>query len=471
MAAQVRGRALGRGSAAPPAPAPTVAKRPPRTSAPGEARSVPRHLGPMFRDRRHAGVLLGERLLPLGLARPVVLGLPRGGVVVAAEVARALGAPLDVLVVRKLGAPGNPELGIGAIAEGGVTVRNEGLIARLRVTPAELEAVTAREAAELERRTRAYRRGRAPLPLAGCTAVVVDDGLATGYTARAAVAAARARGAAAVVLAVPVAAPETVTEFAALVDRVVCVDLPGFLFAVGASYADFSQTSDEEVERLLAGGGPEAPQVREVAVAGGGVTLPGTLTVPPGSRGVVLFAHGSGSSRHSPRNRAVAAALQEQGLATLLFDLLTPAEEADRAHVFDIPLLGERLAAATGWLRRYAAEVAGLPVGYFGASTGAGAALWAAAGDPAVAAVVGRGGRPDLAGPRLGEVAAPTLLIVGGRDPVVLELNREAQAALRSECRLEVVPGATHLFEEPGALEQVSRLAGDWFRRWMPGDA
>ncbi|MFH1329589.1 MAG: phosphoribosyltransferase family protein, partial [Actinomycetota bacterium] len=153
----------------------------------------------MFRDRRHAGMLLGERMRPLGLFRPVVLGLPRGGVVVAAEVARALGAPLDVLVVRKLGAPHNPELGIGAMAEGGITVHNEGLIARLGVSRAELEAVAGREAAELDRRTRAYRRGRPPRPLEGCTAVVVDDGLATGYTARAAVAAARARGAAAVV--------------------------------------------------------------------------------------------------------------------------------------------------------------------------------------------------------------------------------------------------------------------------------
>jgi predicted phosphoribosyltransferase/dienelactone hydrolase len=425
----------------------------------------------MFRDRRHAGVLLGERVRALGPVRPVVLGLPRGGVVVAAEVARALGAPLDLLVVRKLGAPGNPELGIGAIAEGGVAVHHEALIARLRVSRGELEEVTRRESTELDRRTRAYRRGRPPLALAGCTAVVVDDGLATGYTARAAVAAARARGAAAVVLAVPVAAPETVAEFASLVDRVVCVEMPDFLFAVGASYADFSQTGDDEVERLLAESSTLRAVPSEVVVDAAGVALGGTLAVPSGARGVVLFAHGSGSSRHSPRNRAVAAALQEAGLATLLFDLLTPGEEADRSLVFDIPLLGGRLGAATAWLRRSAPGVAGWPVGYFGASTGAGAALWAAAGDPAVVAVVSRGGRPDLAGPRLGEVVSPTLLIVGSRDPVVLDLNREAQAALRAECRLEVVEGATHLFEEPGAMEQVARLARDWFLRRMPGAA
>jgi len=423
----------------------------------------------MFRDRRHAGGLLGERVRSLEPAHPVVLGLPRGGVVVAAGVAGALGAPLDVLVVRKLGAPGNPELGIGAIAEGGITVHNEGLIARLGVSGADLQAVASREAAELERRTRAYRRGRPPRPLEGCTAVVVDDGLATGYTARAAVAAARARGATAVWLAVPVAAPETAAEFSSLVDRVVCLEMPEFLFAVGASYADFSQTGDDEVERLLASA-PGGPAVSEVVVEGGGIALPGTLTVPAGARGLILFAHGSGSSRHSPRNRAVAAALEVRGLATLLFDLLTPEEGRDRAAVFDIPLLGDRLAAATTWLRR-AGVAPDLPVGYFGASTGAAAALWASADAPSIAAVVSRGGRPDLAAARLGAVKAPTLLIVGSRDPLVLDLNREAQAAIGGVCRLEVVAGATHLFEEAGALEQVSRLAGDWFRRWMPAGA
>ena len=423
----------------------------------------------MFRDRRHAGLLLGEMVRPLGLVRPVVLGLPRGGVVVAAEVARALDAPLDVLVVRKLGAPGNPELGIGAIAEGGVVVHNEALIARLGVSRVELERVAAQERAELERRTRAYRAGRPPRALEGCTAVVVDDGLATGYTARAAVAAARARGAAAVVVAVPVAAPDTAAEFEALVDRVVCVESPDFLFAVGASYADFSQTRDDEVEGLLAAA-PGPPEAFEVAVDAGGVALPGLLTVPAAAAGVVLFAHGSVSSRRSPRNAAVARALQGRGLATLLFDLLTPHEEGDRAAVFDIARLGDRLSGATAWLRRSGGLASRLPVGYFGASTGAGAALWAAAGDPSVAAVVSRGGRPDLAGARLGKVRAPTLLIVGGRDAVVLDLNREAQATLGATCRLDVVAGATHLFEEPGALEEVTRLAGDWFMRWMaPG--
>jgi putative phosphoribosyl transferase len=176
-----------------------------------------------------------------------------------------------------------------------------------------------------------------------------------------------------------------------------------------------------------------------------------------------VFAHGSGSSRHSPRNRHVASVLSQAGLGTLLFDLLTAEEELDRANVFDIGLLARRLVDVTRWLR--AQPKAGpLRVGYFGASTGAAAALWAAAEpDADISAVVSRGGRPDLAAARLPQVTAPTLLVVGGRDDLVLDLNRRAQAELRCENRLAVVPGATHLFEEAGTLQAVAELARDWF--------
>lgn len=198
----------------------------------------------------------------------------------------------------------------------------------------------------------------------------------------------------------------------------------------------------------------------------GGVQLGGHVTVPAGAIGIVVFAHGSGSSRFSPRNRAVAEALHEARLGTLLFDLLTDGEAADRANVFDIELLARRLGVATDWL--LAEPESRLPVGYFGASTGAGAALLAAA-EPShvdtVRAVVSRGGRPDMAAPRLSAVRAPTLLIVGGYDDVVIELNREAERLLRCERRLEIVPGATHLFEEPGTLEAAAALARDWFVR------
>jgi pimeloyl-ACP methyl ester carboxylesterase len=191
--------------------------------------------------------------------------------------------------------------------------------------------------------------------------------------------------------------------------------------------------------------------------------LEGVLSVAPSSIGVVLFAHGSGSSRLSPRNMLVAQALNDAGVGTLLFDLLTEPEAADRRNVFDIPLLADRLAVATDWLGGRK-DVAGLPIGYFGASTGAAAALIAAAGRGRdIAAVVSRGGRPDLASEFLPRVASPTLLIVGGRDTQVLALNREALALLHCEKSLAVVPGATHLFEEPGALEEVVRLARQWF--------
>jgi putative phosphoribosyl transferase len=203
----------------------------------------------------------------------------------------------------------------------------------------------------------------------------------------------------------------------------------------------------------------------EVEPIAGNTRLAGSLNVPIGAPGVVIFAHGSGSSRHSPRNRYVASVLAEAGLGTLLFDLLTQEEELDRANVFDIGLLADRLSQVTAWLR---AQSRPEPIGYFGASTGAAAALWAAAEPGAeIGAIVSRGGRPDLAGPRLGAVTAPTLLIVGGADPAVLDLNTEAQAQLRCANDLAVVPGATHLFEEPGTLAVAAELARDWFLGYL----
>ncbi len=205
----------------------------------------------------------------------------------------------------------------------------------------------------------------------------------------------------------------------------------------------------------------------------GPVILEGNLSIPDGARAVILFAHGSGSSRHSPRNRFVAGVLNDAGLATLLTDLLTADEEevdeVTRHLRFDIPLLAQRLVAITDWLA-VQPEAQAMRIGYFGASTGAAAALVAAAERPAVVgAIVSRGGRPDLAGPAHSRVRAPTLLIVGGNDFPVLELNRQALRELRAEAELSIVPGATHLFEEPGALEEVARLSAQWFTRHLGG--
>jgi putative phosphoribosyl transferase len=216
---------------------------------------------------------------------------------------------------------------------------------------------------------------------------------------------------------------------------------------------------------------PDAAVERSVVIGAGGVELEGDLAIPPGARGIVVFAHGSGSSRHSSRNRFVAEVLRGGALGTLLLDLLTTREEQIDVHTrhlrFDIGLLADRLIGAGDWLETQD-DTRGLPVGLFGASTGGGAALVAAARRPdRVSAVVSRGGRPDLAGEELRHVRAPTLLIVGGLDTVVIEMNKRAMRQMASPVELSIVPGATHLFEEPGTLEQVAQLARDWFGRYL----
>lgn len=422
-----------------------------------------------YDDRRAAGQVLAEGLAELRGQDVVVLGLPRGGVPVAAEVARRLDAPLDVLVVRKLGVPQQPEWGFGAIGEGGVRVLNRDVIADAGLAAAEQEAVEAAERAELERRVGSYRQGRPASPVAGRTAVVVDDGLATGATAEAACRVVRDQGAARIVLAVPVGPAHSVARLARMADEVVCPRAPEVLGSVGSWYRHFAQVSDDEVTSLLAAAArsesasptPAEPANREVLIPAAGARLGARLVVPDGASAAVAFAHGSGSGRHSPRNRFVATALNRAGLATLLLDLLTDDEAHDRHNVFDIFLLARRLHAASLWLR----GETGLPVAYFGASTGAAAALEAAAlSDSEIRSVVSRGGRPDLATPAaLTRLRAPTLLIVGSRDTQVLSLNRLAADRMHCEHRIAVVPGATHLFEEPGTLTTVAELACDWF--------
>ncbi|WP_405653244.1 alpha/beta family hydrolase [Streptomyces sp. NBC_00019] len=420
-----------------------------------------------FVNRKEAGRRLARRLEHLRGQDVVVLGLPRGGVPVAREVADALGVPLDVLVVRKLGVPWQPELGFGAVGERGVLVLNDAVLEEIPLSAARRRSVAETERAELDRRVRSYRRGRAPVPMAGRTVVVVDDGLATGGTAEAACRVVRGLGAARIVLAVPVGPTWTVARLREVADEVICLQPLDRLGSVGAWYDDFTQVGDAEVTALL--GAPPAHPDIEVPV--GPVRLAARLVVPAPARAVVAFAHGSGSGRHSPRNRHVADVLNRAGLGTLLLDLLTEREEEDRHNVFDVSLLAGRLRAAASWLRRETA----LPVAFFGASTGAAAALEAAADDSGIGAIVSRGGHPDLAAPlALARVRAPTLLIVGSRDAQVLSLNRLAADRLHCAHRLVVVRGAGHLFEEPGALDTVAALARDWFTDHLarpPADA
>lgn len=336
-----------------------------------------------------------------------------------------------MIVVRKLGVPRQPEYAMGAIGEGGIRVLDPDVVARAGLSEATVREVEQRERRVLDARVASLRRGRPRVPLEGKVAVVVDDGIATGSTARAACEVVHRLGAARVVVASPVA-PAGITAGDLAADELVCCTMPKGFRAVGNYYRDFSPTTDDEVRALLDDGGRDAEHPPTLQAAGrtvdtdvdsdvdiavaGGVVLHGHLDLPAGAAGVVVFAHGSGSSRHSPRNQYVAHQLQRAGLGTLLVDLLAPGEAAERRNVFDIPLLGARLGEVSRWLASQP-ETASCRLGYFGASTGAGAALWTAAEPGNLAeAVVSRGGRPDLAADRLPWVKAPTLLIVGGAD-------------------------------------------------------
>jgi len=442
----------------------------------------------LFRDRTDAGRKLASHLMHYASQCPVVIGLPRGGVPVATEVAAALGAPLDVCVVRKVGAPMQPELAIGAVAEEDVSYIDSVLMQRLGISPSSIREHIEAKRSEIADRVRRFRKGSSPVDVRGKTVIVVDDGIATGATARVAIMALRARGATRIVLAVPVGARDSLEQLAEVADEVVCPHSEIAFFAVGEWYIDFAPTTDDDVVAILsATRQPSARMPRSEQPSHGtaqphrfsnstvhiplptGQLLAGGLTHVPGARGVVIFAHGSGSSRRSPRNQFVAQVLHEHALSTLLFDLLTEEEERIDDQTgelrFDVKRLAQRLIVATDWMRtqQTASEI---HIGYFGASTGAAAALVAAAMRPkTIAAIVSRGGRPDLAAQWLDRVLAPTLLLVGELDTEVMALNQSALSRLARAptSRLEIIAGATHLFEEPGALQHVARLASEWF--------
>jgi putative phosphoribosyl transferase len=424
-----------------------------------------------FRDRTEAGEKLAQILAQKYGGQPgAVYALPRGGIAVGVPIARALNMPLDLAIARKIGHPLQPEYAIGAVTEHGEPVINAQAVEHVdrEWFRSEVEA----ERQEARRRHAAYTGSREPVTSTGKTAILVDDGIATGLTMRAAIQEVRQQRPAKIVVAVPVVPPETAAELTEEVDEVVAVDVPNnYLGAVGAYYKDFHQVDDEEVRRLLQHAGSsealtEQPLVGEFAVniQLDGVSLSGDLGLMEQARGIVLFAHGSGSSRASPRNRVVARVLQRADIATLLFDLLTEDEDLIYRNRFDIAQLRRRLQGVTDWIAQQPA-LARLPIGYFGASTGSAAALEAAAERSDIRAIVSRGGRPDLAMAVLPRIRAATLLIVGSNDEPVLSLNRTAYAALTTtEKDLQIVSGATHLFQEPGALERVAQLATDWFQ-------
>lgn len=425
-----------------------------------------------FKDRNQAGELLAARILADeggDFKKPLVIALPRGGVPVAFPIAKRLEAYLGVLLVRKLGVPQNPEYALGAVVEDGQVVLNAEAISLLGGENARLkkiiEETVASAVREMKRQQNLYRGERSPPKIKDRSVIVVDDGLATGSTMSAAVSSLKRRGASQISVAVPVASHETVESLKKDVDHFYVLHEPKALRSVGEWYEDFRQITDEEVVRLLQISPDDSgasTSRKEVQIKVDDIRLDGELSQPEKCRGWILFAHGSGSSRKSPRNLKVARALNEAGFGTLLFDLLAPNESNDWHNIFDIDLLAYRLSEVTKWLKSQS-EWAGLPIGFFGASTGAAAALQACAENhPDIFAIVCRGGRPDLAWEHLLDVKSPVLLIVGGEDHEVIELNREAHARLPGS-KIEIVTGAGHIFEEPGALEQVIKLARDWF--------
>jgi putative phosphoribosyl transferase len=442
----------------------------------------------IFKDREDAGRQLANRLSAYANRNDViVLGIPRGGVPVAFEIAQALNLPMDIFLSRKLGVPGREELAFGAIAAGDGRFLDREMIQALGISERQIEHVTAKVKETLSQRAELYRGDRGPLQIEDRTVILVDDGIATGASIYAAINALQQMKPAKLVIAVPVAPPATCEWLRSVVNQVICITEPEQFYAVGQFYRHFSQVPDKEVIDLLqrawrmpvltsspAASAKEGIK-REVSIEAGNVLLPGTLTLPKNAKEVVVFAHGSGSSRHSPRNRQVAKVLQAQGLGTLLFDLLSKEEELldqQTAELrFNIGLLTARLVGVTKWVTQQTSTKT-LPIGYFGASTGAAAALAAAAQLPdLVAAVVSRGGRPDLAAEALGNVHASVLLLVGALDEKVVGLNRQALKRLQCQNKqLVLIPGATHLFEEPGTLEQVAQAAAAWFTQHLAPD-
>ncbi|HLF77801.1 MAG TPA: alpha/beta fold hydrolase [Dehalococcoidia bacterium] len=416
----------------------------------------------MFRDRKDAGEQLAAVLKERNFEKPLVLGIPRGGVPVAAEVARAIGGELAVVVARKLGAPGNPELAIGATTETGATYINAGVAIAAGADQRYIEAEKQKQVLEARRREELFDHHRRR-PVKDRTVIIVDDGIATGATAIAAVRSMKAEGAAHVVLAVPVGPQEMIQLLGGEADEVVCLDEdPGF-WSVGQAYEDFSQVSDEEVLQILDAFATKATvdPSRRVEITRDGLRLTAILDSPAGKGPfpLVIFVHGLGSSKGSARNVVIANQLVEEGIATLLFDLSghgessTDPEDGMDAYVAD-------LGAAFDW-SVLQEEVDAGAIGIAGSSLGATvAAIAVAEGSVKPAALLLRA--PPMDAHQFRAVQVPTLVLIGSRDP--LRRNVERDVAGCPELTLSVVEGASHLFEEPGTLQEALERTVRWFR-------
>lgn len=414
-----------------------------------------------FENREEAGEILADRLISYKDSDPIILALPRGGVPIARIIADKLHAPLDLILIKKIGVPGNEEFAVGAVAEDEKPILNQELISRYNLDRKIIAGTIADKVKEIRARAKLYRKEFKPVSWEGRTVIVVDDGLATGATMKAALTWLKTKVVKEIVVAVPVSSKEAMTEVKPLCTEFISMILPSDLWSVGFWYHDFQQVSDEEVIKDLRGRKTTKVDENDIRLYDHNDPLNGLVQIPQNSKGMIIFAHGSGSNYKSPRNQKVAKALHEAGYSTLLFDLLTAEESLNRKNVFDIGLMAKRLLIATEWAKKNFPDK---PLAYFGASTGAAAALQAASERDDIFAVVSRGGRPDLAMDYLPKIDIPVLLIVGREDDLVISLNKAARNKLNN-CQMELIAKAGHLFEEPGTMEQVIELALGWFNQ------
>jgi putative phosphoribosyl transferase len=414
-----------------------------------------------FRDRKDAGEKLAAELKQKGYVEPVVLGIPRGGVPVAAEVARALGGTLAVVVARKLGAPGNPELAIGATTASGAEYINTGVAIAVGASQAYIDAEKQRQVAEAQRREELFDAHRRP-NLNDRTVIVVDDGVATGATAIAAIRAMKAAGAKRVVIAVPVGPPEMIDLLGKEADEVVCLEAdPGF-WAVGQYYDNFDQVSDEDVRALLDAYAPLPVEVtsRRVSIKRNNINLVGILATPAGKGPfpLVIFVHGLGSGKDSPRNVTIATHLVDAGIATLLFDLSGHGESSSDPHN-GLEAYVADLQSAFAWATTEP-TVKNDAIGIAGSSLGATVAVLALAeGRVKPTTMVLRA--PPVEAEDFRRITVPSLVLIGSLDP--LRSGVEWAVLACPKLTLSVVEGASHLFEEPGTLEQALRRTVGWF--------
>ncbi|MBC7537653.1 MAG: phosphoribosyltransferase [Bacteriovorax sp.] len=430
----------------------------------------------LFHDRRNAGILLANKIsqIPLDKNNTIVIALPRGGVPVAFEIAKKLQIPLDIILVKKIEAPNLPELAVGAVSEDNEIFYNEDLIERLGYETSDLQPFKDHAFKELQKISTSLRREYPSIPLIGKDIILVDDGIATGATIKVVIQLLKKKKVGKIIVAAPVSSQKALNELGKQVDMVEVIMAPPVLNSFGEWYEDFTQVETEEVIDMLSEFSSFQTNVNseEVIIKDSNISLSGNINRTDKIKSWIIFAHGSGSSHKSVRNVNVAIELTKAGHATLLFDLLTLEEDA-YSNRFNIPLLSKRLLLATRWLMKSKYYQEGTPIGYFGASTGTAAALEAAAKSTEqnlIYAVTSRGGRPDMIDKKtLGTIYIPTLLIVGEEDIEVIELNKIAAESLPN-CRLTIVPCATHLFEEPGALAEVTKLAIEWFDGHVPNN-